>query len=102
MVRSLEVCCALAATGQPAASAEQHDELARFHCSISRASDRQVTSLSYGGDRCAAGFRSSLCRRWVNRVDRASDESPLISVFQTCQAAVSFVAMCQKPKSVSE
>src|SRR5262245_32818303 len=32
----------------------------------------------------------------VIRVDRASDESPLVPRFQTCQAAVRFVAMCHK------
>jgi len=29
------------------------------------------------------------------RIDRASDESPLVPVFQTCQGAVSFAAMCE-------
>src|SRR4051812_13456408 len=31
---------------------------------------------------------------WVTRVDRASDTSPLVLKFRTCQAVVIFVAMC--------
>src|SRR5262245_44640917 len=45
---------------------------------------------------CAAAFQSGLCRLRVIRVDRASDESPLVPRFRTSETYYSSDAKCQK------
>jgi hypothetical protein len=69
----------------------------KFHGADSLAFSRKESTSEYGKEATAVRhFDLADVRLGGIRVDRALDESPLVPLFQTCQAAVGFVATYHK------